>query len=290
VGGVAGLFYSRDWEEFGYNGLNLMGYLRKAGYTTYSFLTGYHRDWFGLSALYRSSSDVYFESPKDISVRPDDDQVTLQKINDTKIAPRSFVYVHLLSTHTIGQKDPALKRYFPDKIGFGTNQKTALINNYDNGILQADHSIKKIFEKLRRDSLIQSTTVYILADHGELFGEDGRWSHGGSVHQKLVTVPLLIYDTQKEWYSNLETATLKDVAPTIIDRLSYPVPGCWEGRSLHEPVQDFDMKINSVVPCAFPYGLISRRDQTLTLQIMDEHKQVKQTVEKAGTTWKVMND
>ncbi|RYZ20090.1 MAG: hypothetical protein EOO16_17840, partial [Chitinophagaceae bacterium] len=32
VGGVAGLFYSRDWESFGYTGLNLMKYLKRAGY------------------------------------------------------------------------------------------------------------------------------------------------------------------------------------------------------------------------------------------------------------------
>jgi membrane-anchored protein YejM (alkaline phosphatase superfamily) len=216
---------------------------------------------------------------------PDDDLVTLKKINDTKINQRSFVYIHLLSTHTIGQKKQELKKFFPDKIGIGTDQKAALINNYDNGIVQADYSIKNIFEKLKRDNLLAKATVFILADHGELLGEDDRWSHGGSVHQTLITVPLLVYDTHKEWYNNLQTATLKDLGPTIIDRLNYPVPTCWEGRSLHQPAKDFEMEINSVVDCDFPYGLLSSKRGEIKLEIMNRKKEITKTLLRVKQDW-----
>jgi len=282
VGGVAGLFFSRDWENFGYNGLNLMKYLRKAGFTNYAFLTGYHRDWFGLSALYRSSSDVYFESPQDPEVPPDDDLVTLDAFDKTELAPRSFLYIHLLSTHTIGRKHPALRRYQPDKIGIGTDQKTALINNYDNGILQADYVVRRIFDRLRKAGRLGNSIVYILADHGELFGEGGQWSHGGSVHPKLLQVPLLIYDPRKDWYQNLQAATLKDIAPTIAHRLRLPVPACWEGRSLAHPADSFRLRVNAVAECPFPLGLLRYTRDSTTLSVLNDKGQ-------AHHSWKLSN-
>ncbi|RYY87342.1 MAG: hypothetical protein EOO15_12140 [Chitinophagaceae bacterium] len=276
VGGVAGLFYSRDWESFGYTGLNLMKYLKGAGYTTYAFLTGYHRDWFGLSALYRSSSDHYFESPKDPDIPPDDDMVTLRAIESAKLDRPGFLYIHLLSTHTIGKKHAEFRRFLPDKIGLGADQRTALVNNYDNGILQADFVLRRLFAKFRRDGILQDCTVFILADHGELFGEGGQWSHGGSVHPALLSIPLFIWDSNREWYRNLESATLKDIAPTVIDRIGYPVPACWEGSSLHALPHDFSMPVNAVSTCDFPYGRLEHRDSLVSLLVMDPQKRIRQ--------------
>lgn len=285
VGGVAGLFYSRDWTEFGYNGLNIMKYLKKANYTTYAFLTGFHRDWFGLSALYRGSNDYYYESPKNPDIPPDDDLVTIKKILSTPVVKRSFIYIHLLSTHTIGKKDPSFRKFVPDKIGIGVDKKTALENNYDNGILQADAVIRQIFGKLKAENIIQNCTIFILADHGEMFGENGQWSHGGSVHPKLITIPFLIYDSNRNWYKNLKAATLKDVAPTIADRLGYPVPACWEGYSLHLPPQDFTMKINTVTETDYPFGVLSYNSKSFRLQIMDAKKELQKTLLLTKDDW-----
>jgi glucan phosphoethanolaminetransferase (alkaline phosphatase superfamily) len=285
VGGVAALFYARDWESFGYTGLNLMKYLKGAGYTTYSFLTGYHRDWFGLSALYRGSSDYYFESPKDPDIPPDDDLVTLEKFDNTPLQKRSFIYIHLLSTHTIGVKHAAFRRYLPDKIGLGTDQRTALVNNYDNGILQADYAIRRIFDRLQKAGMLERSTVFLLADHGELFGEGGQWSHGGSVQPQLLDIPLLIWDKDRSWYRNLNTATLKDIAPTVVDRLGYPLPACWDGHSLHGPEQPLNLKVNAVAECALPYGLLQTRDSSIILQAFDQARQPKAQWQLTATGW-----
>jgi glucan phosphoethanolaminetransferase (alkaline phosphatase superfamily) len=285
VGGVAALFYARDWESFGYTGLNLMKYLKGAGYTTYSFLTGYHRDWFGLSALYRGSSDYYFESPKNPDIPPDDDLVTLEKFDNTPLQKRSFIYIHLLSTHTIGVKHAAFRHYLPDKIGLGTDQRTALVNNYDNGILQADYVIRRIFDRLQKAGLLGYSTVFLLADHGELFGEGGQWSHGGSVQPQLLDIPLLIWDKDRSWYRNLNTATLKDIAPTVVDRLGYPLPACWDGHSLHGPEQPLNLKVNAVAECALPYGLLQTRDSSIILQAFDQARQPKAQWQLTATGW-----
>lgn len=276
LGGVEGLFFSRDWESFGYTGLNLMKYLKTAGYTTYAFLSGYHRNWLGLADLYISSCDHYYESPKNSDSPPDDDLVTLQQFQASPLDKKPFIYIHLLSTHEIGRKQAQFKKYKPDKLGFGVRKDTALINNYDNGILQADYVISEVFKKLEQAGLLENSTVMILADHGELFGEGGQWSHGGSVQPKLITIPLLVYDQHPEWYLNKEASTLQDIAPTIVDRLNYPLPACWEGVSMHKAVHNFTLKINAVAECDYPFGLLTKKESSYKLDVLDgKHKFVK---------------
>jgi glucan phosphoethanolaminetransferase (alkaline phosphatase superfamily) len=290
--GVAGLFGSKDWDNFSYAGLNLMKYLKKKNFSTYAFLTGQHRSWYGLASIYKNDCDHFYESTTNPTRQNYDDLATLKKFKETKIGTNSFIYFHLLSTHNIGKKNRQFKKFIPDKIGIGTDKRTALVNNYDNGILQADFVIRGIFKKLEEDGLLGKTSIYIVADHGELFGEEGRWSHSGSIQQDVLSVPLLIYDQDLPWYKNLETATIKDVAPTIADRLKFRVPACWEGRSLGHPVQNFSMKVNSGMSSEYPSGILSRQDSIIRLDIMDVNNQIRRTAIKQtnGTDWKVQSN
>jgi glucan phosphoethanolaminetransferase (alkaline phosphatase superfamily) len=283
IGGIAGLFFSRDWKEFGFNGLSLMKFLKLSDYTTYAFLTGFHRDWYGLSALYRGNCDYYYESSSNPKIKSDDDLITLSEFKKTKLRDNAFIYIHLLSTHMVGKKNEAFKKFLPDKVGVYADKATALINNYDNGILQADFCIKEIFQKLEIENKLDKTTIFILADHGEMFGENNIWGHGGSVHPSLITVPLLIYDSHIDWYRNLSAATLKDIAPTIAERIGSTVPACWEGKSLHSLPADFNVPVESVENCEFPYGLLKKRNDTIELKIMDVKRKVIKSVKKNST-------
>ena len=56
-----------------------------------------------------------------------------------------------------------------------------------------------------------------------------------SLYQEFIRIPLLIYDESAFKYANLKFATQIDVAPTIVDRLGLPIPGCWQGASLLNP-------------------------------------------------------
>jgi glucan phosphoethanolaminetransferase (alkaline phosphatase superfamily) len=288
--GVAGLFDSKDWEHFSFAGLNLMKFIKRKGFSTYAFLTGYHRNWYGLSTIYKNDCDYFYESTENPSEQNFDDLKTLHEFERSTLKKNSFVYVHLLSTHIIGEKDAAFRKFLPDKMGFNTDKRTALVNNYDNGILQADHVISGIFQKLKKDGLLERSTVYILADHGELFGEDGRWSHSGSIQQNILQIPMLIYDADTAFYRNREAASLMDVAPTIADRLGYVIPGCWQGRSLHEAPHDFSLYVNSGMSCEFPQGMLYRKDSIYELQIMDEHKKIKKklTLSSGSGNWKTV--
>lgn len=285
IGGIAGLFFSKGWNDFGFNGLSLMKYLKRSDYSTYAFLTGFHRDWYGLSALYRGNCDYYYESSINPNEKTDDDLVTLNEFEKTKLVPKSFIYIHLLSTHVIGKKAEQFRKYLPDKIGIQTSKKTALINNYDNGILQADYVIERIFHKLQEDNILQNSTVFILADHGELFGEDDQWGHGGSININLVNVPLLIYDQNLAWYKNTYIATLKDIAPTIADRIYNKVPNCWQGTSLGKEVHDFSTQIESVEKCDNPFGILTVKDSIIDLKVLDNNKQKVKEFSKTDSGW-----
>lgn len=267
--GVAGLFGSKDWNTFSFGGLNLMKFMKIKGFKTYAFLTGQHRSWYGLTNIYHNDCDFFYESTTKPAEQNFDDFTTLKKINETKIQPNSFVYIHLLSTHNIGIKHDQFRKYQPDKMGFSGNKKEVLINNYDNGILQGDFVVSRIFSKLKNEGLLDKATIYIVSDHAELFGEDGRWSHSGNVYPTLLNIPLMVYDQKIEWYKNVETATIKDVAPSIAARLGYSIPDCWEGKSLGERATDFSMKVHAGSDCDFPEGILTRKDSIIEMEIMD---------------------
>lgn len=271
VSGVANLFSSKNIDDFSFSSLRLMRYMKMKNFNTYAFITGQHSNWYWLANIYKNDCDFFYESKSDLSPN-DNDFVMLDKFEHTKLKAPFFGYMHLMSVHIMGKKTDAFRKYQPDKIGIATDKKTALINNYDNGILQVDFVIRKIFQKLERDGQLESSTIFIVADHGELFGEDGRWKHSGSIHPYLQTIPMLIFDKDKSWYQNTFTATLLDVAPTIADRLGYAVPDCWTGVSLHKKLADFDKQFESGVECDLPYGILHNRDSVLTMDLLDNDR------------------
>jgi glucan phosphoethanolaminetransferase (alkaline phosphatase superfamily) len=272
--GVAGLFSSKNWDDFGYAGLSLMKFMRKTNHSTYAFLTGHHRTWYGLTAIYRNDTEVFYESATSYAEIDLDDLTTLRKFEETPINKGSFVYMHLLSTHDLGRKAEQFRQFQPDKIGLGVSQKTALINNYDNGILQADYVIRKVFEKLRKEGNLANSTVYIVSDHGQLFGEYGQWNHASSINPTVISIPMLIYDSEPGFYKNLSIASIKDVAPSLADRIGYPIPSCWQGQSLGDSLAEFSLRVDIENKCAIPGANLYFRADTLWLDMLDPEKKL----------------
>jgi arylsulfatase A-like enzyme len=119
----------------------------------------------------------------------------------------------------------------------GQYDVTSLVNNYDNGVTQADATIRQIFDSLQKKGYLADSLVLILADHGEALGERGTkdFGHVNWLYQEFIRIPLLIYDDSQATYANLKYATQIDVAPTILARLGLPIPSSWEGQSLLDP-------------------------------------------------------
>lgn len=286
VAGMANIFNSRELKDFSFSDLNLMKFMKMKNYKTYAFLTGQHLNWYGLANIYKNDCDYFYESKTSLFKSTDNDLVTLKKFETTRLDHPFFAYIHLLSAHTSGVKNEEFNRFLPNKMGLNINKREALINNYCNGILQADYIIKQIFGRLRQAGELKNTIVIVTSDHGNLFGEEGRWEHAGSVHPYIQSVPLFIYDPEPGWYKNTYSATLPDIAPTIADRLGYKVPDCWRGNTLRIPLQDFEAHAASSTETEFPYGLIKNIDSTIVFEEMNAQKHVIQKYRIRGDTAK----
>ena len=66
------------------------------------------------------------------------------------------------------------------------------IVQYDGEIRWVDDQLARVFAELRRVGRWDDTLIVVTSDHGELFGEDGRWGHGGDPIPPLVHVPLIV--------------------------------------------------------------------------------------------------
>src|SRR5260370_17494239 len=146
-----------------------------------------------------------------------------------------------MSAHLIGIKQDAYRIYQPsnvkndwDSLLHSQYDRDTIKNNYDNGVTQADATIKQIFNVLAQKGYLQSSIILILADHGEGLGERDRsgYGHGRMLYQEFIRIPLLIYDESPLKYANLTFATQIDVSPTILYRFDLAIPGCCQGESL----------------------------------------------------------
>ena len=105
---------------------------------------------------------------------------------------------------------------------------------YDGEILYFDSELEKFLGVLRENGRLDNTLVVISSDHGEEFKEHGGLTHGKTVFQEVVHVPLILYfpgrlpagKTVRQMTRNL------DILPTVLDIAGIEVPPHVEGKSL----------------------------------------------------------
>lgn len=222
--------------------------LHDIGYRSYFILSGLH-EWEGLHLAYGDEQALYIDGASGGRFSSQDDHTILNSLDrvPANTNDRAFFYIHLMSAHWAGTRWPEFKRFLPSDLHLDINtvlrggaDRQKSVNHYDNGVLQADAVIARVFEKLEALGYLANSTVMILGDHGEALGERGPSSyfHGNSLHQESIHIPLLIYDDTRVEYKNLEFAAQLDVAPTVADRLGVVSPPSWSGRSLLEPAND----------------------------------------------------
>lgn len=244
--GILSTLSSRNLHGLVTEDFKLHDLLHDQGYGTYFILSGDH-DWYGLKKSYGTDLSYYFDGANS-KLYPDmlDDRLLfegLENVPDFAGKP-AFFYFHLMSVHFSGIKRDRYRIYQPstvernwEMLTQGKYDVTALVNSYDNGIIQADATIQQLFDDLQKKGYLANSLVVILADHGEGFGERGvkDFGHVNSLYQEFIHIPLLFYDNSQTAYLNLRYATQIDVAPTILARLGLLVPSSWQGQSLLGP-------------------------------------------------------
>lgn len=104
---------------------------------------------------------------------------------------------------------------------------------YNAEVAAVDAEIELLFAGLERRGLLENTIVLVTADHGEEFRDHGSFSHGTSLYNELVRVPLILLAPGFEaGHAVDENVSLIDIAPTILDLLGLPPEPRFVGRSL----------------------------------------------------------
>lgn len=151
-----------------------------------------------------------------------------------------FATFWLFSSHHNGKKETAFNVFTPtenvinigDYISGKINNAEMITNRYDNGLVQTDYYISKIFELLEKKGYLDNSLIFILGDHGDSIGEHKYYGHGFHLYNEEIRVPLLIYSSDGIELENSNFATQTDIAPTILDALNISSPKQWEGVSL----------------------------------------------------------
>lgn len=168
-----------------------------------------------------------------------------------RLRPPFFLYVHYIDPHVPyapesgwdGRPLPADLRSHPlsitdlDAPHFIRRSPELLARArdlYDGEIRSVDGSLRELVNGLSRRGLMKNTVLVVTADHGEEFGEHGRMSHGQTVYQEVLQVPLVIHAPHRlPAGRRLGRASLMDVVPTLIDLLGLDRPKeSLDGQSL----------------------------------------------------------
>jgi arylsulfatase A-like enzyme len=108
---------------------------------------------------------------------------------------------------------------------------------YDGGVAAADRHVRGLLDVLKELGLAEETLVVLTSDHGEDLGDRAPprpGTHGHSLYDELLLVPLVIYDPRLEGAVSRVRAQVRlvDVLPTILDLLGVPEDPRSNGRSL----------------------------------------------------------
>ena len=99
---------------------------------------------------------------------------------------------------------------------------------YLGAVAYTDYQMGLLFDGLRERGLYDDTLVIITSDHGEEFGEHGRFGHSQVYHETL-SVPLLVHlpeGSPADWAGTVipERVSLVDVHASLMDFADVPAP------------------------------------------------------------------
>ncbi|MFC3956976.1 sulfatase-like hydrolase/transferase [Halovivax cerinus] len=233
------------------------------------------------------------ESGKTQLNRPPDRDATAVQQAQTAInrEKSTFVWVHLMGPHTPYYPPDDYHGLFSDtriapeemaslhdklvtKSGSLKEQEVqTLVDLYDEEIHRLDTNLQKLIQGIDLDS----TTVAIISDHGELFGEyNDTFTHGPEMLEELLHVPLLFLGNGVEPDQISTEVSLINLAPSLLavsdneedlvekfrgkvlgkEQSTEPVCACSAHRGTH--VADLDPSCRRLRVRAFPWKLVRR--------------------------------
>jgi len=103
---------------------------------------------------------------------------------------------------------------------------------YRAGVRDLDEGVGFLLEELRRRDVLTDGYFVFTSDHGEALGENDDVLHGGRLWEVKLRVPLLLHGGGLEAGDVHWSASLADLAPTLLDLAGLDPPAAWSGASL----------------------------------------------------------
>jgi arylsulfatase A-like enzyme len=104
-----------------------------------------------------------------------------------------------------------------------------------------DLFLKNLIEQYKKLGLYEDTVFVIFGDHGDGFGEHGRYVHEDNPYEESLKIPLIIHAPWRFQHGERVEglSNLTDILPTVLDLLGYELQGGkYPGYSLLRPVPE----------------------------------------------------
>lgn len=128
----------------------------------------------------------------------------------------------------------------PDRYPMQSFADDPLLNRYLNIMYYQDRFLEKLFQQYKDLGLYEDTIFIVLGDHGEGFGEHGRYQHDNVIYNEGLHIPLIIHDPRRPGGGRIEPPVNElDILPTVADLLGYKITGgTYPGASILDPPEE----------------------------------------------------
>lgn len=165
----------------------------------------------------------------DLSKFPRDEVLVDEAIEQyTNTEAPCFVWIHLLETHrpygrgTDRLPESLIRKALISPDQLSDDEHNRIRRTYRESLSRADEQIARLYEAFDDPMFV------FTADHGDEFGEDGRFFH--QPHKRQVTDSLVSVPTVVDGISaDTEQLSLFDLAPTIVEAVDAVQPDDWDG-------------------------------------------------------------
>ncbi len=117
-----------------------------------------------------------------------------------------FLFLFLVDTHDPYHAPQGFENYFlPDYKGtilrtphweynnhYPEPVREKMLSLYDDAIRYTDFEIGKFFQFLKEKNQFENSHIFVSADHGEGFGEHGKYLHSHHFYDEIIRIPLMI--------------------------------------------------------------------------------------------------
>ncbi|MCX5745880.1 MAG: sulfatase [Proteobacteria bacterium] len=177
------------------------------------------------------------ESNKDVAGPRTVEKANKKLAELAKDKTKFAMLVHLFEPHSTYVVHPNFVRNGVQMSNITERGTKSLEQKYDYEVAFVDDQIGKLLEQLAATGLDKTTTVVVMADHGEAFGVHvvaGKpdFFHGDSLYAELIHVPLMFRIPGGKPCRRSDVVGLVDLAPTIAALFDVKPAATWQGRSL----------------------------------------------------------